>query len=76
MGKRNNSSNQKKQSVKNPHNKNDVKKICLTNEFVGIGADFTNSKSLNFVKICNENCTKSCDEKNIQIYKRFAKQGG
>ena len=71
MGKQNDNS----VSVKNPHNKTDVKKICLTNEIVGIGADSTNSKSLDFVNLCNDNCAESCDEKNIQIFKRYAKQG-
>ena len=71
MGKRNNDG-----SVKNRHNETDVKEICLTNELVGIGADFTNSKSLNFVNLCNENCEKSSDEKNIEIFKKFQKEGG
>ena len=71
MGKRNNNS----VSVKTPRNKTDVKKICLTNELVCIGADFKNSKSLDFVNLCNENCEKIGDKNNKEIYKRFAKQG-
>ena len=71
MSKRNNNS----VSVKTPRNKTDVKKICLTNELVDIGADFTNSKSLKFVNLCNENCVKISNEKNIQIYKRFTNEG-
>ena len=63
-------------SVKNPHNETDVKKICLTNELVDNGADFTNSKSLKFVNLCNENCETSFDEKNIERFKRFPKEGG
>ena len=71
MGKRNNTS----VSVKNPHNKTDGKKICLMNESVGMGADFTNSKSLDFVNLCNENCEKIGDKNNKEIYKGFEKQG-
>ena len=46
----------------------------MTNELVGIGAEFTNSKSPNFVNFC-ENCVKICDEKNLQIFKRFPNEG-
>ena len=72
MCKRNNNS----VSLKNPQNKTDVKKQCLTKELVDVFEGFTKSKSLKFVNLCNGNCEKSCDEKSIQIYKRFAKQGG
>ena len=58
-----------------PHNKTDVEKICLTKQLDGIGANFTNSQSLDFVNLCNDNCAESCDEKNIQIFNRYAKQG-
>ena len=71
MGKQNDNS----VSVKNPHNKTDVKKICLTNEIVDIGADSTNSKSLDFVNLCNENCEKIGDKNKKEIYKGFEKQG-
>ena len=72
MWKRNNN----RLPVNTPDNNSDVNKICLMNELVGIGTNFTNSKSLNFVNLCNENCETSFDEKNIERFKRFPKEGG
>ena len=72
MGKRKN----KTVSVETHHNKTDVKKIAkVSPALVASDALFRNSKSSSFVNFCNENCAKICDEKNIEIYKEFAKQG-
>ena len=65
-------------SVEDHQDKPDVKKIKLEEahqKFPRSNEVCSSSKSCGFANLCRENGAKICDEKNMRIFNRFAKQG-
>ena len=66
-------------SVANHQNKSDAKKLRLDETHQNFSNSSTvcgSSLNSSFTSSCKENGAKICDKKNMNIYNRFAKQGG
>ena len=66
-------------SVANHQNKSDAKKLRLDEthqKFPNSNTVCGSSLNSSFASSCKENGAKICDEKNMKIFNRFAKQGG
>ena len=62
-------------SVANHHNKSGTKKIRLDEAHENFPNSNTVCGSSIFGDLCKENSSKLCNEKNMKIFNRFAKQG-